>query len=56
MCYNFIDLETTEFVVKQVHPAGKALTSDWSATCFIMVIYEKKIKSHFGQKHLTDII
>ena len=43
MCYNFIDLETTEFVVKQVHPAGKALTSDSSVNSFIMLISEKKI-------------
>ena len=22
------------------HPAGRALTSDWSVNCFIMVVYE----------------
>ena len=27
MCYNFINLETVEFVLKQVHPTGKSLTS-----------------------------
>ena len=53
MCYNFISLETTEFVLKQVNCAGKALTS---ANTIIMVVYQKFFiraldgKSPFGNE------
>ena len=34
------------------HPAGKALTSDWSTNYFIMVVYEK-FQSEFSVQNIT---
>ena len=42
-------------VVRMYHPAGRALTSDWSVNSFIMVVYENVFYSCFGKKVLTEL-
>ena len=42
-------------IVFQWHPAGRALTSDWTFNSFVIVACEKSLKSCFGQKILAEL-
>ena len=55
---NFNIVETWLFTRRRLpshsHPAGTALSSDWSVNSFIMVVYEKKIFLKFSQNFLFN--